>query len=216
MRFMDIIFRGGHLSDAALARAFVLETRPAHLEQCELCTQRAARLSDWLIQIRDLGIGSSDAAFPPAHLTAQRARILGRLERLDSASRVISFPKARPLRPRRHVRRVAPGWLGVTAAAGIALGFLAGHLVTLPSRGAFRGPSSADPPPLAKQSLIDDEPGYDTTADFRRPSDMDDPTSFDEVDRPSVRSVEALAALTPRQFRIQPASVGPLKYRRER
>src|SRR5262245_42920811 len=98
VRLADLVFRRGHLSDEALDEVWMTGTRPAHLDRCDLCADRAVEWSRWLEDVRTTAIEAADAAFPPDRLAVQQAQILRKLEQLDQPSRVIAFPgQTRPL-----------------------------------------------------------------------------------------------------------------------
>src|SRR5262245_20927485 len=137
--------------------------RPAHVERCEICAERAVELGRWLDQVRVTGNEAVDAAFPPERLMAQQQQILRKLEQLDQPARVISFPNQARLTREMSGRRVAVGWLGVAAAAGLVLGVLGGQIV-----GRFRPqPQPVSAPIMTAQqhealsapsaTLLDDE-----------------------------------------------------------
>jgi hypothetical protein len=128
VRLVDVIFRNGHLSEQALVAAVMTGERPAHLERCDLCAERAVDLGRWLDQVRATGIETADAAFPPERLLAQQQQILRRLEQLDQPARVIAFPNQYALSRDMGGRRVAAGWVAVAAAAGILLGVVGGQV----------------------------------------------------------------------------------------
>lgn len=128
MRLADTVFRGGHLSDGALIEAVMTGERPAHLDRCEICAERAVEIGRWIDQVRTAGSEVADQAFPPERLAAQQAQIMRRLEQLDQPSRVISFPNQTRLARESGGRRVAAGWLGVAAAAGLVIGVVGGQL----------------------------------------------------------------------------------------
>ncbi|HUL72320.1 MAG TPA: hypothetical protein VLT86_04420 [Vicinamibacterales bacterium] len=127
MRLVDLVIRGGHLSEQAIVAAVMSGERPAHLDQCGLCAERAVELSRWLDDVRVAGVTVADAAFPAERLAAQQAQILRRLEQLDEPARVIAFPSHARLRRETSGHRVAAGWLGVAAAAGLVLGVVGGQ-----------------------------------------------------------------------------------------
>ena len=129
MRLVDAVFRQGHLSEQALIEAIMTGDRPLHLDRCDICGERAVEIGRWLDSVRELGHDAADAAFPPERLAAQHGQIMRRLEQLDQPSRVISFPAApRPEIRESTGRRVAPAWVGVAAAAGLAIGLVGGQL----------------------------------------------------------------------------------------
>src|SRR5829696_1085524 len=119
MRLVDAILRQGHLSEQTLAEAIMTGDRPLHLDQCDICGERALNLSRALDTVRSAAMDAADDAFPPERLAAQQAQILRRLEQADELTRVIAFPvQIRVDAPPPARRRVAAGWIGVAAAAG--------------------------------------------------------------------------------------------------
>jgi len=129
VRLADLVLRRGHLSDEALAEVWMTGTRPAHLDRCDLCSDRAIEWSRWLEDVRTTGIEAADAAFPPDRLAVQQAQILRKLEQLDQPSRVIAFPGLQRQTPwEAAARGVAPAWVGIAAAAGLVLGVVGGQI----------------------------------------------------------------------------------------
>ena len=128
MRLVDAVLRQGHLSEQALVEALMTGERPAHLDKCDICADRAVELGRWLDDVRAVGIEAADRAFPPERLAAQQAQILRRLEQLDEPARVIAFPAATRAQGRESTgRRVAPAWVGIAAAAGLVIGVIGGQ-----------------------------------------------------------------------------------------
>jgi hypothetical protein len=128
VRIADVVFRQGHLSDDALTAAVLSGERPAHLEHCDECSGRARDLSLWLADLRAEALAAADEVFPPERLALQQAQIMRRLEQLDAPPRVIAFPAQAVGAPRTGAaRRVAPGWVGVAAAAGLVIGVIGGQ-----------------------------------------------------------------------------------------
>jgi len=129
VRLIDVVLRQGHLSEQALMEALTGGDRPAHVDRCDLCAERAVEMARWMDAARDDAREASDAVFTPDRLAAQQAQILRRLEQVDSPARVISFPAAlRTERGDAPGRRVAVSWVGVAAAAGIAIGIVGGQM----------------------------------------------------------------------------------------
>jgi hypothetical protein len=129
MRLVDVVFRQGHLSEQAVVSAVTTGERPAHLDRCDLCAERALEMSRWLDRVRETASEGADEAFPPERLAAQQAQILRRLEQADEPPRVIAFPAHSPAdRAGRGARRVAPAWVGVAAAAGLVVGVVSGQV----------------------------------------------------------------------------------------
>jgi hypothetical protein len=138
-----------HLSDDRLVEVCLVAptaSEAAHLGGCEHCTARRSRLERLLRDIADAAAHEADAVFPPEKLATQQARILQRIEQDGRPARVITFPaagapEAAPLLRTRPTRR----WVAAAAAAGLAIGLLAGHLAhDFP---AFGRPSAVRPAP---------------------------------------------------------------------
>ena len=199
MRLSDRIFRRGHLSERALVEALATGDRPVHLDRCDICAERAIALSRWLDDVRATGVEAADAAFPPERLASQQAQILRRLEQLDQPARVIAFPSQARLNQREAGgRRIAPGWLGVAAAAGVVLGVAGGQLI--PRQGPQGMPTvptaETAPPAVAAPVAMTDTPSMRSLSSLL---DMD-------FDTP-VKSLELVDDLTPRL--MTQASLGP-------
>jgi hypothetical protein len=121
----DLVLRGGHLSDRALVDVCMTGERPAHMDRCDICAERAIGFGRWLDDVRALGEANIDAVFPAERLAAQQAQIMRRLEQLDQPARVIAFPRHLRLDGQaEHGHRVAAGWVAVAAAAGLVLGIV--------------------------------------------------------------------------------------------
>lgn len=193
MRIADTLLRGGHLSEQALVDAWQEGERPAHLDQCDICADRAIDLARWLDDTRQLGIESADSVFTPERLAAQQSQIMRKLEQLDRPSRLLSFPRvaaqmqiADTQMPVRH--STAP-WIAV-AAACLMLGVVAGRLSvwtpSAPAAQAAQQPATITPQPAP-------EP-----AEF-----------LGEISRPEINSLSALETLTPQVGVVARASDGP-------
>ena len=129
MRLADVVLRRGHLSEGALVEVWNTGVRPAHLDHCDICAERALEMSHWLEDVQALGHADADAVFSGERLNAQRGQILQRLEQLDRPAKVISFP-ARKKRSAEtgEGHRVSPGWLAAAAAAGLTIGVVSVEL----------------------------------------------------------------------------------------
>jgi hypothetical protein len=127
VRLVDLVIRGGHLSEQALIGAVMTGDRPAHFDRCDLCAERAVELGRWLDAVKATGNDAADAAFSSERFAAQQAQIMRRLEQLDEPARVIAFPSQSRLQRESTGRRVAAGWLAVAAAAGLVLGVISGQ-----------------------------------------------------------------------------------------
>jgi len=199
VRLSDRLFRRGHLSERALIDALLTGDRPAHLDRCDICAERAVDLGRWMDDVRTTGVEAADAAFSPERLALQQTQILRRLEQLDQPARVIAFPSQNRMNERdRSDHRVAPAWVGVAAAAGLVLGVIGGQMsprfgapapaVVVPAEAA---PTTAVPPVAGS-----DTPGFRALGSLL---DMD-------FDTP-VKSLELVDDLTPRL--MTQASLGP-------
>lgn len=160
MRFVDALFRQGHLSDRVITEAILTGDRPVHLDQCDICAERALDLNRWLEAVRSTAFDAADAVFTPEKLAAQQTQILRRLEQLDEPARVIAFPaqtRHAPLESDR--RRIAPAWLGVAAAAGLVIGALGGQaaarLDRAPAAAATETPAPAQATPALELQTFD-------------------------------------------------------------
>jgi hypothetical protein len=128
MRLVDLVVRQGHLSERALTEAVMTGDRPAHLDICDICNDRAEALTRWLDQVAANASAAADSAFPVERLAAQHAQVLRRLEQIDEPPRVIAFPNhGRSPQRESEGRRIAPAWLGVAAAAGLVIGLVGGQ-----------------------------------------------------------------------------------------
>ena len=169
MRLVDAVFRQGHLSEQAIADALMTADRPAHLDRCDLCADRALEMGRWLDAVKTAAVETADEAFPADRLAAQQGQILRRLEQLDEPSRVIAFPHARPLPREAGRRRIAPAWAGVAAAAGLIVGAIGGQMSArldpptafAPQATAVPATRPADVPAEVDPSFLDMD--FDTT-----------------------------------------------------
>jgi hypothetical protein len=174
VRLVDAVFRQGHLSEQALVEALMTGERPAHLDRCDLCAERAVEMGRWLDEVRVIGQEAADEVFTPERLSAQHAQILRKLEQLDEPSRVIAFPRNTRSEARESgMRKVAPAWVGVAAAAGLALGIVGGQVSAR----------------MSIQPVIQVQPP--AVADARQPSDVT-PISATESVGPPARDLKLI------------------------
>jgi hypothetical protein len=159
VRLIDIVLRQGHLSERALVDAVTNGARPHHLDRCDVCAERAVELVRWLDGVQTDAVELSDASFTPERLAAQQHQILRRLEQLDHPARVISFPAAQRHESRAGGRRVAVSWVGVAAAAGLALGIIGGQVTARLSQPAAAPTTAASDQSLANLTEISSPPG---------------------------------------------------------
>jgi hypothetical protein len=191
----DRLFRQGHLSEDALAAAIAVGERPSHLDRCAQCSARALDLGRWLEALRVEATAEADAAFPAERLAAQHNQILRRIAQVEQPVRVLEFPKAPPLaRSAGPLRRVSPGWLGVAAAAGLAVGVIGGHFsarLSAPPAGAATESTSV---PLGVEPPVPAGPGV--TPLFELDLERAMPASLREMDEntPSLVAVQLAAA----------------------
>ena len=199
MRLSDRLFRRGHLSERALIDALLSGDRPAHLDRCDICAERAVDLGRWMDDVRTTGVEAADAAFSPERLALQQTQILRRLEQLDQPARVIAFPGQNRMNERdRTDHRVAPAWVGVAAAAGLVFGVIGGQTVRFgrPTPAVVVPPAEAAPTTAVPPVAGSDTPGFRALGSLL---DMD-------FDTP-VKSLELVDDLTPRL--MTQASLGP-------
>lgn len=188
MRFIDALLRQGHLSEEALVDAVMTGTRPAHLDRCDLCSERALMLGRWLDDVRTDANEAADAVFTPERLSAQRSQILRRIEQIDHPARVIAFPRlSRRDESETGERRVAVSWVGVAAAAGLVLGLMGGQL-------SARLTQRPAPQPAAAQAAV---PAVDAPADPVDASWLE--RSYDSL---HISTFEAMDDLTPRLTQV--------------
>ena len=187
MRLADAVFRQGHLSEQALVEALMTGDRPAHLDRCDLCADRAVELGRWLDDVRAIGLEAADAAFPPDVLQLQQAQIMRRLEQMEQpAARVLTFPGLQRSSQQAGGRRVAPAWVGVALAAGVVLGAVGGQMT------ARMGGQIA--PPV---SVAETDPGPSNPRAVPGRLDVDDLLRQD-LERVRVSEFEPLGEIMPR------------------
>jgi hypothetical protein len=126
------VTRGAHVSDERLVEVCVdrmpTPAEDTHFARCDACAGRRSRLDRLLREMFDAAGSEADAAFSDERLVIQRARILQRIEQDGRPARVIAFPAATGGEPRPLRARPAARWIAGAAAAGLAIGLLAGHL----------------------------------------------------------------------------------------
>jgi hypothetical protein len=189
VRLADAILRQGHLSEQALIEVCMTGERPAHLDRCDICAERAVELGRWLDDVRTTGMEDADAAFPAERLAAQEAQILRRLEQIDRPARVLSFPaQSRYDRMDMAPTGIRPAWVGVAAAAGLVLGLLGGQISARLSTAQNVPPSR---PSEQVQQALPTAQVYDLT-----------PPELDQFDRPQLEAASALDARTPHIIQI--------------
>lgn len=145
---MTDVTQRSHLSDDRLIEVSMgapaaTAAEEVHLAACEACGTRRSRLSSLLGEVSAAAAADSDAVFSDDRLAAQHARILHRIEQDGRPARVLAFPAASTSEVRPLRRRPVGRWIAGAAAAGLAVGLLAGHLAhELPSLGRpAKGPA---------------------------------------------------------------------------
>lgn len=191
MRLADVVLRRGHLSEDALVDIWSTGVRPAHLDQCDICSERVTEISRWLEGVRTLGRADAEATFPEERLVAQRDQILTRLEQLDRPAKVISFPA----RSTRAIvagagRGVSPAWLAAAAAAGLMLGVFSVEL-----RYSVWPVSTVAENGAAVEAATPTPAGAATTFDTSILSD-------DPYSHPQLGQLNAMGELTPRLIEV--------------
>ncbi|NOT44492.1 MAG: hypothetical protein HOP14_07820 [Acidobacteria bacterium] len=128
-----MFIRSRHLADDRIVDACLdgalSASEAGHLDACPGCDARRAEFSRLLMDVSVAAAEGADEAFPEARLTRQRSRIMQRLVQHGQPGRLLAFPgsaiEPAPLSAR---PRPATRWIAAAAAAGLALGLLAGHL----------------------------------------------------------------------------------------
>ena len=136
----------------ALVEAVMTGERPAHLDRCDLCADRAVELGRWLDDVRARRTRSRRRGVPARSGSPRsRRRSCASSNSSTSPSRVIAFPGPPRSEPRdAGGRRVAPAWVGVAAAAGLVLGVVGGQVTARtgrPDRAAGVGRRQPTPTP---------------------------------------------------------------------
>lgn len=185
-----------HLGGAALVDVCVEGTVHPHLDRCDICQERLARVRAMLDGVRTDAIDAADRVFTSDRLAAQRAHILRRLERVTHPARVLAFPALRRTAP--VARRVARRWVALAAAAGLLIGIVAGRVADLRPRrpGYTRTQPAANAVPRMTDARGDATrgPGLDA-APFNDEAFLSDLESA--VSAPRVEELRAIDALTP-------------------
>jgi hypothetical protein len=130
---------------------------------CRICQDRLQALARLLRDVTETAAREADAVFPPERRARQYARILHRIEHHGQPGRVLAFPNANG---RRTAMPVTPmrRWVAAAAAAGLAIGLVAGRysqdVTVVRERTISERPAEAEPdvPRLrAAATMTDDE-----------------------------------------------------------
>jgi hypothetical protein len=135
-----MIGRARHLRDDRLYECFLADRDGApvdppaadHLARCAACGARYTELVEFFSSLGAEGTREADAVFTPERLHEQRDHVLRRVEHLNRAARVISFPGRAPHHMTGASTRVAPRWLAAAAAAGLFVGVAVGGVFSQP------------------------------------------------------------------------------------
>jgi hypothetical protein len=201
VRLADAILRQGHLSEQALIEVCMTGERPAHLDRCDICAERAVELGRWLDDVRTTGMEDADAAFPAERLAAQEAQILRRLEQIDRPARVLSFPaQSRYDRMDMAPTGIRPAWVGVAAAAGLVLGLLGGQI-------SARLSTAQNVPPSRPSEQVQQAPATVSVTPSAASEDLP-LLPLDATDRTRISSVSAIDAFTPHIVRASGLVLG--------
>ena len=193
MRLIDTVFRQGHLSERAIIDAVVSGERPAHLDRCDICAERAIELARWLGDVQSGATDLADSAFTPERLQAQQQQIMRRLEQLDHPARVIAFPAAsRAESANVGGRRVAVSWVAVAAAAGLVIGVVSGQAAAR-INAPVQAPATATTAPAGDATVASN----DTAAPLVDGSFLAE--AYDSADLPSLA---ALGTATPKLSQV--------------
>lgn len=184
-----MLLRRGHVSEDALVEAWYSGDHLAHIDECDLCAERALELGRWLAHTRELGLAEADAAFPAERLAAQQSQILRKLEQMDRPAKLLSFPRVSPAMPApiglsAHDHRVSSGWIAAAAAAGLILGVVGGRL------------STWQPTAPAQTAAVQLAPAA-KAVDTARLTDPADLLLNPDVSQPQIHSLSAIDTLTP-------------------
>lgn len=183
MRLIDNVFRQGHLSERVLIDAVVAGERPRHLDQCDLCAERAVALARWMDEMQTDAADAADDLFTPERLQAQQQQVMRRLEQLDQPARVIAFPAASRADANGSTgRRVAVSWVGLAAAAGLVIGVISGQVSARLTYQTVVAPVSAAVTPSADAPLA-----ADAAAGPVNSSVLDDP--YENLEVPSLAAL---------------------------
>ena len=187
---------GRHVSDdllldvvrgSAKAHGADRSATDAHLDACQSCADRLADLDTFFDAIKEESIDAFADAISAARLTAERERIMRRVERVTErrgAAHILRFPVL--ARPALAAVSRAHRWIGAAAVAGLLIGVAIGQFVHL----------HTDPDPLTARGAV---PGSATTTE---PSSTTSDEQFMEdlelaLTRPRVPALVALDEMTP-------------------
>ena len=183
--------------------AVMTGARPAHLDRCDLCSERALEMGRWLEATRVSANEAADAAFSPERLAAQQAQILRRLEQLDEPARVIAFPNHARMHREAGGRRVAAGWVAVAAAAGLVLGVISGQWT------ARQGTHGA--PAAARTGVVPAGQPVDAAVEPAHPAPIDASLLDVDLDSLNVPAFAVIDNMTPRATQLTLASTRSVK-----
>jgi len=126
---------------------------PPEIAGCDTCRALHRCVMETLGEVTTTATMSADAAFPPARLARQRARILTRIERYGQQARILAFPSPRAQRPALLHPRLVRRWVAAAAAAGLVVG----------GGGAWWVANHDDTPTVLATATLEPLPGWDAS-----------------------------------------------------
>ncbi len=197
-----------HLGERQLLAACQEGERPAHLDECQTCRARYAKLAAFLDAVRQDATGAADEVFTAERLAAQAAHVRRRLKNLSAPVRVLTFPAPRRSAP--MVGRAGRRWVAMAAAAGLLIGLATGVTVNFHPFGAQFGPPTA-----AERAVGDRTAGSARSmalsnawaaADRRQGDEAFLSEADSAFGSPHVEELQAIDAMTPRVREIAAVS----------
>lgn len=144
MRFAERLTTRVHASDRRLLAIVAGEPVTAHVSSCAACQARLDGLRAWTADVSADAAAAADEIFTADRLSAQRARILKRLDAASRPARVITFPGGAVPSIAGTARVVR--WAAAAALGGLMVGLGAGALFI---NGVERGADGAASPTAA-------------------------------------------------------------------
>lgn len=198
----------GHMKDSRLFASYIderageaVDPRVAdHLATCASCAGRFQEMAAMMNELRDSADAELDAVYSPARLEEQRQQILRRLEHVNRAARVISFPAREVSGDARPAALMTPRWVAAAAAAGLFIGFAVGGYVG-PERlrlGHTSSYNTQSAPPAMSVQRTSSSPAVRVGA--TQPEPDDDAFLADlevALERPHARALLPFDAMTP-------------------
>ncbi len=207
-------FSSPHLDDEKLLEQLVLKggslgrhSRSAHLDECDLCADRATELELFLDELIETD-ARSFPAFSASYTTeagrtfaVQQNQIMDRIRNLSESStqnRILSFPASKQLSTR--LANNTGWWLSAATAAGLLLGIAVGQLLNFhPEQTMTSLEASLEPPIVASETAREQRP--QTRISSTDSVIESDDTFLDDLEvilsRPQVPELSPLDEITP-------------------